>query len=226
MRDIITASGNRQWQSSDRRLKLIIDMEAYSYLRACVEAVSGEITLFGCCDFDYGSHAFKVSRFLMPQQSCTGSSTTVSEKALAALLAEAVEEGLDVSTLRVWAHSHGRMNAYLSAEDRRTIERSFPQLDYLISLVLNHDGHMTAQLTQYRPFPIAFEQLPVTVGVLEEIRAHAQEDVQRKVRQGRDQSYSPDAGGHYSRAVAAWPSRSGRRRQRVSGRGRQNRRWV
>ena len=195
MYEMTFAPTDRQWQYGERVLRVCVDLDAYAYFMACVEATSGEITLFGCAEFDTATNTFQVTQFLLPDQVCSFHATTVSDQALADLLVAAVERGLDVSTLRVWAHSHGaRMDAYFSAQDKRTIREAFPQADWTISIVTNAAGKVIAWLNQARPFPIS-QELPLTIGVRCDTRMQALQDVRVKVQQGYDRGASAYATG-------------------------------
>lgn len=164
-------------------IRIVIGLDAYARLRACVEAAPGEITLLGAARFDRATHTAWVERFYLPDQVCSASHTAVSEDALADVLTRAVRDRVDTTTLRVWCHSHGHISAnFFSGTDDHAVSTAFPQAAWLISIVTNKAGELRGRVTIYEPVSLDLDNVPVSVGLPPEVEAAVQEEVRRRVR--------------------------------------------
>ncbi len=160
---------------------LRIDLEVYARLRMYVEAVSGEISLLGASDYEPERNEILIKQIYLPEQTCTASSTEISEDGLADALLEATRHGYN---LDIWIHSHAEMGTFFSATDQHAIEKSFPQSPRTVSIVVNHAGDMLARFTQNYPVHIELDHLPIRIGVPIEIESAIRQEVKDKVRSG------------------------------------------
>lgn len=158
--------------------RIRIDSEVFARMHAYVEAATGEITLLGSGEYDPARGELWIRHLLMPEQTCTPTSTVVDEEALAQVLLEATQQGV---SLNVWLHSHAHMPVFFSAIDEQNIETAFPQSPYVVSLVVNRKGEMRARLTQFSPMGLEIDDLPIAVGVSAEVEVAIREEVQQKL---------------------------------------------
>ncbi len=148
-------------------------------MHAYVQATPGELTLLASSEYDPIRNEIWIRHLYLPEQTCTPSSTRVDENAMAQVLLEATQQG---DTLDTWIHSHADMNVFFSGVDDRNIETAFPQSPQVMSLVVNRRGEMRARLTLCSPMAMEIDDLPVVVGVTEEVEQAIREEVRRKVR--------------------------------------------
>jgi proteasome lid subunit RPN8/RPN11 len=182
------SSGNRTGDLvvAHPALAVKIQHDVYAALRCYVEAVPGELTLLGTVQSDIQRNEIRVDQLLLPSQRSSSAQTEVSEQALAELLVEAVQQGIDTARLKVWLHSHGQMEAFFSTTDQSSMDTAFPQADWILSIVTNRAGQVKARLSLYRPFRLDVDDLPVTVGLPAELEETIRAEVAAKVHQGYD----------------------------------------
>jgi len=120
--------------------------------------------------------------FLLPQK-CTLGSTDMSAEGIADFLYERVQSSLSVSNIRLWWHSHVMGDVYWSATDNGTIESSFPNASWVVSVVGNKRGDYLSRLDIYKPFRLTTNGLPVALhlGVDENLLAEVRSEVDQKV---------------------------------------------
>lgn len=169
-------------------LAVKIQHDTFAILRAYVEAAPGEMTLLGTAQHDRVHNEIQIERLLLPEQFSSAGHTEVSEEALAQLLVEAVSQGVDTAHLRVWAHSHGAMEAFFSAVDEVCIQSAFPQADWVLSLVTNHAGQTKARLSLYSPVRLDIDDLPIGVGLPPDLEETIRQEVELRVHGGHDHS--------------------------------------
>jgi proteasome lid subunit RPN8/RPN11 len=168
-------------------LRVAILHDTFAVLRCYVEATRGELTLLGTAHWEDGHNVIRIDRLMLPVQSSSASHTEVTEQALAELLVEAVRGGVDTARLLVWVHSHGELSAFFSATDEHNIQDAFPQADWVLSVVTNRAGQITARLSLYKPFRIDVEDLPISVGLPQELEEEIRREVKLKVHRGSTQ---------------------------------------
>jgi hypothetical protein len=166
------------------QVTVCIDCETYSQIHAYVRTVPGELTLLGTAEPDPAHNEILVRHLFLPRQVSSACQTLVSEDALANLLVEAIQAGIDVDTLKVWLHSHGNMPVFFSGTDEQNIREAFPQSPWVLSLVVNRAGAVKARLSLFTPVRIDLDNLPVLVGMPAELKESIRQEVQAKVIQG------------------------------------------
>jgi proteasome lid subunit RPN8/RPN11 len=86
--------------------------------------------------------------FVLPQK-VSASDTELDPEALCAFLARLVSEDADVSSVRLWWHSHGDMDLIWSETDCSTIG-SLPG-DFWVAIVVNRRGEIRCRLDAFAP---------------------------------------------------------------------------
>ena len=80
----------------------------------------------------------KVVDFFIVEQSCTASTTEMDQDAVANLIADMRDKGVNPSRWRVWWHSHASMKTFFSGTDEDNVER-YASEKALWSVVTNHE---------------------------------------------------------------------------------------
>lgn len=80
----------------------------------------------------------KVVDFFIVEQECTSATTEMDQTAVANLIADMRDKGVDPSRWRVWWHSHASMKTFFSGTDEDNVER-YASEKALWSVVTNHE---------------------------------------------------------------------------------------
>jgi proteasome lid subunit RPN8/RPN11 len=163
-------------------LTVAIELDAFSRLQAYVRHAQGELTLLGTAVPDRDRNQIRVNQLFLPYQLSSACATQVSEEDLARLLVEAVQAGVDVSSIKVWLHSHSDMPSYFSATDDRNILEAFPQAPWVLSIVINRAGEIKARFSLFSPIYIELDNLPVIIGLQDDLEENIRKEVKEKVR--------------------------------------------
>lgn len=129
-------------------------------LRHWVDLASGEMSTLGLVDEVAGG--FLVSEVFLPTQVCGTAETELDQSSVAKLLGELDAAGVDLSRVRLWQHSHGRMNVFWSGTDESTI-RALANGSWTLSLVVNKAGDRLARLDVWQPVHVTLDDLPVMI---------------------------------------------------------------
>ena len=128
-----------------RRLKLYIDL--------CPFEVGG----LGRVE-PLGDDLLVVETFLLRQRA-SNSDTELDSQAVLDHLLRCAQEGGDLSSLRVWWHSHAEGDIHWSVTDEQTIETM--QIDQLVSIVGNKRHEFGCRLDRFSPGRNTLYQLPL-----------------------------------------------------------------
>ena len=106
-------------------------------------------------------------------------------KAVAELMLELEQAGHDVSRLRFWWHSHGRMSVFWSDQDEACVS-NLANGEYLLSLVVNKRRDSLCRLDQYHPAHMCINDVvwEVYYPVPVELGAACYEEFKAKVTEG------------------------------------------
>lgn len=164
--------------------KVVIPEAVWKRLMAYVLACPMEVGGIGSVEL-VGDALIVTDVFLLEQE-VTPVKTLLDGKALRKFVTDWVRQGRDPEVLRFWWHSHADMPVFWSEVDMRTI-REMSRDNYLVSLVGNHRLDTRTRITSSRPFPFAFDHVPVEVvpDLGEAIMKAAAEEVAKKVRTKR-----------------------------------------
>lgn len=128
-----------------KRLKL--------YIELCPFEVGGLGTVEPC-----GEDLLVTDLFLMRQRA-SGSDTELDSQAVADLLVQTLQNGGDLTALRVWWHSHADGPILWSPTDEETIQAL--QIDRLVSIVGNKRHEFACRLDEFVPTRRTFDGLPL-----------------------------------------------------------------
>lgn len=135
-------------------LRIQVDALAMQKLWAWTAMAKGEVSCLGLVDQIYDGagrlSVLRVTDFFLVKQVCTDTETDMEPAAVAQLLMELEQKGVDSSRLRCWAHSHSVMNVFWSGTDHETIS-GLANGEWLLSLVVNKKRDAMMRLDQYHP---------------------------------------------------------------------------
>jgi hypothetical protein len=124
---------------------------------------------------------FRVKNVYLLRQIATDWETELDPGALAVLVGELVERGVDPAGIRLWWHSHGHEAPFWSGVDERTIVSFSPNA--MISLVVDHRLRRLARLDRFAPRGTAWVWVDVPdTSPDEAARAAARRDLARHVQ--------------------------------------------
>lgn len=126
---------------------------------------------------------FIIDDVFLLKQECTAGSTDIDDEAAAQFLCEAIRDGHDPATLRVWWHSHASFGCFWSTTDEGTID-VLSGGAWLISIVGNHAGQYRGRLDIYDPMRLTLDELPLHVVLPEsaDVQEAAKAEIAAKVK--------------------------------------------
>lgn len=125
-------------------------------IQSWVKEASGEVSGYGLVIPH--PEGFWIQDVYLPEQDCGGASTEIEPQAVADILMECTDKGVDTTKLKYWWHSHADMSVYWSGTDEDTI-KDWVTGDYVISSVFNKKGEVKHRVDLKTPFPLTVENL-------------------------------------------------------------------
>lgn len=163
-----------------------ISPEVKNRLDFYMEYAPGEISGLGKVTIRNGN--FFIEEVILFEQISDFSTTELSLEALADFLMQAIQQGIDPASLKLWWHSHGNGSTFWSGTDDKTAQ-SFNN-GWMLSLVGNKQGEYRIRLDMYEPINITLDDLTLKVIYpLPDIRQEIEDEVRRKVK--KPKSYTP-----------------------------------
>lgn len=104
---------------------------------------------------------FLIEDVFLLKQTCTGSHTVLNSEAIAALMMEMIQSGVDMSLLRLWWHSHADFAVSWSPTDNNTIA-GFNN-NWMLSLVTNYSRDYMCRVDSYDPIHMTANYVPFDV---------------------------------------------------------------
>lgn len=159
---------------------IYMDALSFNKMKVYIETATGEISGLGFVR-NVGID-FYVHDLILLDQSCTYATTDLDEQAVSDFFLECIENGVDVSELKLWWHSHAHMGTFWSGTDEDTISKLSDE--WMLSIVANKSGDILGRLDIYKPLRVTFNELPVKIyyPIDEELREELKEEVHEKVK--------------------------------------------
>jgi hypothetical protein len=157
-----------------------ITPQAKEKLDIYIEAANGEISGLGVVE-QAGTN-FLIRDVYLFAQTCSPVSTVLAPDDIANFLLQTVQQGLDPSELKLWWHSHDRMNVFWSQTDDETAA-SFGN-GWMLSVVGNKAGDYLCRLDLYDPLRLTMDRLPMQIYLPRDpdVEATLYAEVKAKVR--------------------------------------------
>lgn len=142
---------------SDKKTVLWISPEIYSKLMFYAHAVDAEVGGYGTVFFDDKENDITVGELFLVKQEVHQTECNLTAEGTANLYEELIEkdEAEKIDNLALWWHSHKNMPAKFSTIDDDLMENW--SADYLVSLVINRKGEMSATLMSRVPLLVIGE---------------------------------------------------------------------
>lgn len=159
-----------QWRTGvpPRAIVVNIRPEAMKKIKMYVQACDIEISGLGEI-ISLGAGKFEVTDVFLYNQTCTGTSTSLSNEDLTRFAIDRLNAGKDVEKIRFWWHSHVDMDAFWSGQDERAIE--VIESDYLVSFVMNKRGEYRIRFDFFKPCRLTLDETIVTMKSEESVSA-------------------------------------------------------
>lgn len=179
-----------------------------------------ETEVSGLGDVVKVKNGFEIVKLRFFEQECTASETEIKPEQLDLLGREANERGEDLSSMRLWWHSHAKMSTFWSGQDESCIKSLLSAFeDYLISIVVNHAGDLLCRMDFVKPIGITVNHVPVKVCYdMPEVKETELKDMIAKNVKTKYATYTyrgkgggyryeeeePRVSGEYDHSIAAW----------------------
>ena len=148
------------------------------YIKCCKQEISG----FGTVE--RYERSFLITDVFIFNQECSTSNSDMSSEDVSKYLVEAVNEGIDPSTIKLFWHSHADGGVFWSGVDNDCIDQL--STSWLLSIVGNHSGQYLVRLDLYEFARVTLDELdfrvftPPIEGLKEAIEAEIKEKVKVK----------------------------------------------
>jgi hypothetical protein len=137
--------------------RILISAQAFQRLQLYVDLCPFEVSGLGTVT-PFGEDLLVTEIFLMRQRA-SSTDTELDSQAVAEHLLHALQQGRDLTALRVWWHSHGEGEVYWSNTDEQTIESL--HIDQLVSIVGNKRHQFSCRLDLFSPDRVTRNSLPL-----------------------------------------------------------------
>jgi len=140
-----------------------IDPAAKDKLDGYIDIATGEISGLGTV-LQPRRGEFHISDIHLFEQQCSGGSTDISIEDVSKSLVQALTQGLDPHTLKLWWHSHANMKAFWSGTDHSTA-KALDNGDngWMLCLVQNKKGEYKLRLDVYDPTYLYIDDINLRV---------------------------------------------------------------
>jgi len=155
-----------------------------------VRMATGEVSGLGLVDVIDGQMV--VSDVFLPKQECTSADTDLDQQAVAQLMMELDNEGVDLGKLRFWWHSHADMEVFWSGTDTGTMQELSGGDTFLLSMVVNKKHDRKLRVDMFNPFNMILDNLGASVLDLSD------EELKEECKKAFDENVSEGYSGYYS----------------------------
>lgn len=133
-------------------------------LDAYITVAPGEIAGLGIVSMPR-PNIFLIDDVFILRQTANGSEANLDPRAVHEMMLDWIEEGKDISTIKLQWHSHANFGVFWSVEtDIPNIEAfGNGENEWMLSLVGNKHGEFLARLDIFIPFRVTFDRLALTV---------------------------------------------------------------
>ena len=163
------------------KAEVFLPEHVYAKMFGYIDAVDGEISGMG--EVQRVGSVYTVMDIWLLKQECTGASTSIDAVSLADLRAEVYGQGRAQNGFQLWWHSHANMDTFWSGTDKSTMQMFMTDIDWMLFIVANKKRSVRARVEFKTPFPLALEDISVSVNTALEYDAEAiKREVEAKVK--------------------------------------------
>jgi len=156
-----------------------ITPEAKQRLDLYLQCAGGEISGLG--NVEKMGDDFLITHVHLFEQECTGASTDLEPESVSKFLLEAIQAGIDTSTLKLWWHSHVNMGCFWSGTDDGTAAR-LAAGGWFLSVVGVKSGEYLCRLDLYEPVRITLDGIEFRIKYPENLALRAEIDAEVKAK--------------------------------------------
>ena len=164
-------------------MKIIIPVSVYQKLRAYVDNSKYEISGLGKLKKE--SDIITIEDVRIFRQIVSSGETILSHRSLSEFYDGIITEEGDLSSWKLWWHSHATFDAFFSQTDIDTIhdfDNEMVEDNWMLSIVTNHKGDLLARLDVFYPFHIALNNLEWDISFIDRnITLAARDEIAEKV---------------------------------------------
>ena len=146
--------------------QVLIDAQAWAKFRHWVAlAENDEVSCLGLIE-EIRQHnkieSLLVTDIFLIEQVVNQVETTLEDKAVADLLIQVSSQGIDISRLRCWIHSHANLKVFWSETDEECCSK-LANGSYSLSIVTNLRGDILSRIDVYSPCHMTLDKVPVQI---------------------------------------------------------------
>lgn len=148
-------------------MRILIAPELLQEIKYICSNVETEVSGLG--DVERIPEGYVITKLRFFEQECTASETEIKPETLEKLSQSAIDNNEDLTSMRLWWHSHAKMGVFWSKTDDDCIESllsAFSGSDkrYVMSIVVNHKGELLARMDFLDPVKMTFNHVPLLIG--------------------------------------------------------------
>lgn len=161
-------------------LMVVFPAEVYQKMFSYIKAIDEEISGLGSVEID--GNTIRVKDVFLLEQQVSGGSTRLDVDGLTKFYDNKMKGGDDLSSYKIWWHSHNTMATFWSGIDEATIEdfntEKNDSHNWMLSIVGNHAMDLKIRLDIFKPFRVTVEDIKYEVNYLSD---EAKEEIKREV---------------------------------------------
>lgn len=142
-------------------LKVIIPLDSYRKIMACVDLVETEVTGFADVEYSEESKNFTVGEVYILDQTASGADVEMDEEKIADFNFQMINGG-KTQLPRCWWHSHVNMSVFFSGTDETAIE-NLKNESFTLAIVFNKRREVKADVVLWKPFYYRWKDLEVVI---------------------------------------------------------------
>jgi len=143
----------------------------------------GEVSGLGLIDIDEDGDIFVTDVYLLEQKSSSGN-TDLDQEAVGNLMTELRKEGISMSKLRFWWHSHGNGGVFWSGTDDKTID-ILGKGGFMVSMVTNKKREKKFRIGMQKPLKLDLDDVGWSLAYFpdEEFEKECEKEFDEKVKE-------------------------------------------
>lgn len=161
-------------------MKILLSTQAYLKLKYYSLQCNTEISGLGLIHIN--NKNIIVDDIYLINQQASYASTELDKKSVALFLQEQHKKGIDTSLIKLWWHSHVKMDVFWSITDDSAIECLGDTSNLIVSIVINHQLDMLGRIDVFNPIRITLDDVPVKLNIVDNnLKKQIKKEIKQKV---------------------------------------------
>jgi proteasome lid subunit RPN8/RPN11 len=144
-------------------IKVLLTIQAYQKMRHWVNLAKGEVSGLGTVS-EVKNQQGKLIHYIIDdiyllKQESSSADTVLDDSAIATFMIEMAKKKKNLSTIKLWWHSHGNLKTFWSTTDEQCIQ-NLANSSYMISIVTNKEKQILTRIDIYQPFHVSVNDVP------------------------------------------------------------------